>query len=286
MVMKKALKFVGLVIVGLLVVASGFIGLQYSKGASALETVYEVALVEVAVPTDAASIAEGQRLAIARGCTECHGADLGGKSIDMGPMGTLWGPNLTTSKRTPAEMARAIRHGVHMDGTPLILMPSEDYWVLSDRDVGMILAAIQAAPEVGREDRPQQIGPMAYVILGLGQMPVAAAKIDHDAVRSDAPPPGPTVEYGEYLANTCVGCHGKDLKGGIQQGPPGTPPSSNLTTALKGWTREDFEVALTQRKRPNGPDINEFMPATAFKSMTDVEFDALYAYLSSLPGNQ
>ena len=284
--MKKALKISGLVVVALLVVAGGFIGLQYSAGASALEVVYEAPLVEVTVPTDEASLAEGQRLVVARGCTECHGADLGGKAIDMGPMGVLWGPNLTNSKQTPAEMARAIRHGVHMDGTPLVLMPSEDYWILSDRDVGMILAAVEAAPEVKRENQPQQLGAMAYVVLGLGQMPIAAAKIDHKASRSTAPAPGPTVEYGKYLANTCIGCHGKDLKGGIEQGPPGTPPSSDLTTALNGWSREDLEAALTQRKRPNGPDINEFMPATAFKSMTDTEFDALYAYLSSLPGNQ
>lgn len=272
--------------VGAVLLVGGFVGLQYSSGSSILSSTMEVADYPFAAPADAASITEGKRLLKARGCTTCHGELLDGKFEDMGPMGSIYSPNLTTSDYTLAEVEKVIRHGIKKDGTPAILMPSEDYWIMSDKDLGMIWAAVEAAPDITKPNEESELGFMTYMLLGMGKFKVAAHKIDHAAKRGAAPVAGATAEYGEYIANTCVGCHGQDLKGGIEQGPPGTAPSSDLTSALKGWSREDLRTALVDGKRPDGTYLDAFMPKAAFAHLTEVEIDALYAFLSGLPGNK
>ena len=74
--------------------------------------------------------------------------------------------------------------------------------------------------------------------------------------------------------------------GPIAGGPPDWPPAANLTpTGLAGWTYEDFLGALRGGKRKTGEALREpmaSMPKFA-KNMTDVELQALWAYVKSLP---
>jgi len=66
--------------------------------------------------------------------------------------------------------------------------------------------------------------------------------------------------------------------------PPSFPDSQNLTPANLGkWTNADFRRALREGKRPDGSNIDKFMPWPAFSKMTDEEIDALWAYLQTLP---
>ncbi len=260
-----------------------------------IEQTWTVDVTPIAIPEDAASIEEGHRLYLARGCGDCHGENGAGRLVfDGGPVGRYVAPNLTTGARglsddySADDWVRAVRHGVNPDGRALIFMPSHEYAGLSDDDLGRIVAWVRTqAPLDGIADQTE-IGPLAKVLAAAGKFPlVPAVLIDHDATREPPPEPGPTVAFGAYLAATCTGCHGAGLAGGPMPGaPPDLPPPSNLTmhsTGLGDWSLADFETALREGTRPDGTTIDEFMPVRVTRYMTDVEIEALWAYLGSLP---
>jgi hypothetical protein len=63
------------------------------------------------------------------------------------------------------------------------------------------------------------------------------------------------------------------------------PPAANITphqTGLADWTEEDFFQAMREGVRPDGSDIDPFMPYEAFSGMTDDEISALWFYLQSV----
>ena len=67
-------------------------------------------------------------------------------------------------------------------------------------------------------------------------------------------------------------------------GPPGLPPASNLTPAgIGSWTEVDLTRALREGKRPDGSQLDEFMPWKVFRGMTDAEIHAVWLYLRSVP---
>ena len=98
-----------------------------------------------------------------------------------------------------------------------------------------------------------------------------------------------SAEFGKHLASVCMGCHGPDFSGGpIAGGDPSWPPARNLTpdaTGLKGWTYDQFVTALARSQRPDGTALRAPMTlmASYAQSMKDVERQALWAYLQSLP---
>ena len=76
-----------------LVVLAAFI---WIRSAAALRQTWRIDEPALTLPTDAEALARGRHLAVTRGCTECHGADLGGNTImEEPPIGRLAGPNLT-----------------------------------------------------------------------------------------------------------------------------------------------------------------------------------------------
>ncbi len=61
--------------------------------------------------------------------------------------------------------------------------------------------------------------------------------------------------------------------------------AANLTPhpdGLGDWTLDDLKTALRTGVRPDGTMISDAMPWRNLGQMTDVEFEALWAYLSSL----
>jgi mono/diheme cytochrome c family protein len=120
----------------------------------------------------------------------------------------------------------------------------------------------------------------------LGQFPLLPAeKLDHSPRARSAPAIAATAEYGKYLAQGCVGCHGANFAG---QHVPGTPPSfpdsQNLTPAALGkWSEADFIATIRTGKRPDGSALDPFMPWETYAQMTDVELQALWAYFRTLP---
>lgn len=280
---------IGAALVALVVLAAGTLWLLSNR---ALARRYDVTAAPITIPTDSAALARGRHLATAIGkCVDCHGENLGGTVMDMGPFGTFSPPNLTTGRggspaRSDAEWVRTIRHGVGAGGRPLVFMPSLAYHPMTEADLGALIAYLKWVPPVDTVLPPTRLGPIARLVLArTPEKLLAASAIDHAAPFPDAIPAGPTAEYGRYLAEIggCTSCHGADLKGGIHEGPPEVPASADLTPAGKmgSWSEEDFRKALREGVRPDGSVINPFMPWRLTRLMTDEEISAVWAYLKT-----
>lgn len=292
--MRKLLKIISW-IVGIVVMLVAVAGVTaYVRSNAALKKHYDVAVRPLVIPTDAAAMAQGQHLAETRGCNDCHGKDYaGGKVIEDGAMGILHAPNLTrghggrVATFTDADWVRAIRHGVGPDGRGLFIMPSEEYQHLSDADLGALIAFLKTVPAVDRERVPTSLGPVSRALLATGKMKLAAEVIDHAHIQPAVVTPGVTIEYGRYIAASCVGCHGPNFSGGkIDIGPPSWPHAANLTPHESGhlakWSEADFLNAIRTAKRPDGSELNPVMPRV-FGQMNDVELKALWLFFKSLP---
>lgn len=285
----KTLGKVLLGIVGLLVLA---VGVLFALSGRALGKKYPVGSAAVAIPGDSASLARGAHLVEAIvACRECHGDDLGGNPMPMGPLGTFVAPNLTSGRGgvAGAEVERlvlAIRHGVRPDSTPLVFMPAEAYAHLSDADLGAIIAYLRSAPAVDSVQPATSLGPIGRLILAKSpEQLIPAELVDHQATPPASVTPERSLAYGQYLANIggCTSCHLPTLKGGLELGPPGTPRTADLsaTGRVRQWSEEQFREALRTGVRPDQTTINPFMPWRWYRHMTDDEIGALYDFMRS-----
>ena len=294
--MKRLGKWIGVGIASALGLVLVAVVVIYLMTGSRFSRVYTVAVPPVAFVSDSATVAHGKHLSLIRGCVDCHGDRLEGfVIIDDPALGRMAGSNLTSGKggvadlyASSADWARAIRNGIAPDGRPLLLMPSHEFQILSDEDVGGLIAYIESLPPVDHEPPRSVARPLGRLLYLLGQLPLVPAElIDHGAERKPAPEAAPTAEYGAYLASGCVGCHGKGYSGGLASGmPPGTPSAANLTpheTGLGGWSGDQFRQVLRTGIRPDGRELDPWMPWRLTAHMTDTEIEALWAFFQSLP---
>jgi cytochrome c553 len=289
--MRKLLKWIGVglatVVAVALVAVATFVVLGGRK-LSAQRTLAPEVVGTVAVPTDAASLERGAHLARTR-CVFCHGDDLGGKKfIDDASFMLLNAPNLTRGAggvaagySDDAAWVRAIRHGLNPQGRALVIMPSEVFYFLSDEDLGALVAYVKSLPPVDRSFAAPQPSIVAKALLGAGVITSAVPYLamDHQAVRPPAPAPGPTAEYGEYIARSfgCRSCHGPELSG--QQTPgPEKFLAGNLTPGgpLKDWDEELFLEMIQGREHKE-------MPWGMLRSMHEDEQRALWRFLAAQP---
>jgi len=298
--LKRIVKRVLLGLVVLVVVLGGSVAayatMQSRVFDASMNKVYDVAPLSLQRSTDPAVIARGKHVAesIAPCASkECHGIDGGGatKTIVLGPLGTINGPNITSSglgaTYSDGELARLIRHGVKKDGRSVRFMPVQDFSWLPDSDIVAIISYLRTLPAVDRPNGVTEIGTLGKVLDVRNQIVLdVARRIDH-AKADLAPPPTPTVEYGRYVGRLCTGCHGDHLSGGRIPGAPSSLPIPlNLTpheTGMKGWTYEDFDKLLSTGVRKNGKTLDPFMPLEAIGKADEIERKALFAYLQSLP---
>lgn len=296
--MKKILKWVGIILGGLLGVLLVGLIVIYFQSQARLTRVYEVPEESVVIPTDEESIANGKHIFQFRGCESCHGENLEGKVyLDDPAIGKVISSNLTTGKggvggaMSDADWVRAIRHGIRPDGTGLLFMPSTEFYYLSDEDLGDVIAYIKSMPAADNELPPSSLSFTGRVVMTLVKdlTFIPAELIPHDATRPTAPVAGITPEYGTYLTQSCHVCHGPTMSGGVIPGLPSSwPPAPNLTfgsgSVLPTWTEEDFITALRTGKTPTGTELRSaYMPWTSYKYMSDDELKAVWAYLQSLP---
>jgi mono/diheme cytochrome c family protein len=138
-------------------------------------------------------------------------------------------------------------------------------------------------PPVEHEPGRTEIRLLGRVLHLFGQLQlVPAAGIDHRPRPRAAPAVAATSAYGEYLAHTCSGCHGRGYRGGPIPGmPPDLPPASDLA-AMDGWQAGDFVRAMREGVRPDGRDLHPLMPWQAFRTMTDAELSALWLFFAGL----
>lgn len=313
--MKTFSKLLGGAVLALVLVAAGGFLWATTTAESKLAAEYETHHFGMAIPwplspeevealgeheggaADEAALERGRHLVSARyGCSECHGADFGGGvMIDDPAMGRLFGPNLTlgegsvTRDFTATDWDRTVRHGVRRDGRPS-LMPCEDFFAMSDRELSDLVSFIRSLPPVDRTMPESSLGPVGKVMVATGKFRLSATLLaDHDAPHAlEAPPPAVTPEFGAHLAQVCSGCHRQGFEGGpIAQGPPDWAPATNLTPheeGLAGYTFEQFEKVMREGTKPNGEHVAAPMTVvTPYAArMTDTEMQALWLFISTL----
>jgi mono/diheme cytochrome c family protein len=280
----------------LLVVATAAVVTAQVVAQQRINRKVEVAVSAVAVPGDAAAIERGRYLYVSRGCADCHGANGGGRRfVDEAVLRASGphispGPGSVTAAYRPEDWVRTIRHGVKPDGRPVLIMPSEDYNRMTDADLGALVAYIRQMPEAKGGAADLQLGLPVRVMIALGVVKDAAAKIDHRLPPSLPVAEGPTAEHGRYVANMCLGCHGPALSGGpIPGAPPDWPAAANLTPGAgsvmaRYATADAFAAMLKSGRRPDGSVI-KVMPFESLAALNEVDVKALHAYLQTLAPN-
>lgn len=272
-----------------------------SLAASDAEMVPDFSDEELEIDLDAVALERalerGRYLIAARfPCAECHGHDFGGGVLLDDPVvGGFFGPNLTTGQGsavadyTMADWDRIIRHGVKPDGR-VSMMPSVDFFGMSDQELSDIVTTLRSMPPVDRQAPPTRLGPLGTALIATGAFTFSADEHeDHDAPHKLVPPPpDDPVVYGGHVAQACVGCHQRSFVGGPVVGaPPDWPAAANLTPheeGLAGWSFEDFDRAMTAGIRPDGQEIRTPMKEVApmAQAMTEIDRRAMYAYFMSL----
>jgi hypothetical protein len=291
----RGLKWIGAIVGCGLIALVGFVAFACARFDASLDKVYDVAVPVMVRSTDPAILARGKHLVSSVApcaASLCHGSDLsGGRPIEMGPVGTLVGPNITSASLGAAysdgELARLIKHGIKKDGRSVKFMPVQDFGWLPDSDVAAVVSYLRTLPGVDRTGEATVIRPLGKVLDRQDQFIMdVARRIDH-AKSYAVPEPAPTAEYGAFLGRLCTGCHGERLSGGrIPGSPPSIPTPLNLTsdaTGLRDWTFEDFVRLMRTAQRKNGKPLDPFMPVESWRNFDDVELEALWRYLQSVP---
>lgn len=296
--MKKFLKWVGIlfaVLIGVLLLALTVI---YIQTEARFTRIYETPTDVVAIPTDAESIELGKRIFQYRGCEGCHGEKLEGKVYLNDPaVGKVISSNLTSglggvgSAMSDEDWVRSTRYGIRPDGTPILFMPSTEFYYLNDEDLGAVIAYIKSVPAVDNELDPSSVSMTGRVVMTL--VPaitfIPSELIPLDAPRPAAPEVGITPAYGEYLSLSCKVCHGLTMSGGVIPGfPADWPPAPNITfgggSALPTWSEQDFINTIRTGKTPLQKELRaQYMPWGSYKFMSDDELKAVWVYLQSLP---
>jgi mono/diheme cytochrome c family protein len=235
-------------------------------------------------------------------CGGCHtprGPDAASKLLAGGnvfetPGFKVYTSNLTPDKETGLgnwtadQIKTAIMKGHRPDGTPLAVMPTGYYTVLTPRDADAIVAYLRSLKPVKN------------------QVPTPEYKA---AVKPDltAPPMGKIgrkARRGYYLATIghCMECHSPREKGvsraatqmGVGRhdfkGPWGVSTSRNITSdkekGLGSWTDAEIKRAITQGVNRNGDKLKPPMGYGAYAKMTDKDMGDLIAYLRTVPAKQ
>lgn len=295
--MKRALVWLGSIIGVLVLLLAAGLGTVYGITMTRMGKDYPTSVESIRVPTDSVSLARGKHLVEAVGkCQVCHGDNYAGTAFFHDAVfAQLTAPNLTSGKGgigstfTDDDYVRAIRHGVGKDGKSLLFMPSQAFYHFNDKDLGAVIAYIKSLPPADQTvPSKRSIGPIGRAVYLLSDFPLLSAPlVPVGEPRPADVPPGPTKEYGEYLAKAggCTSCHGPSLSGGSKIDGVA---AANLTAGgeVGKWTEEDFTKAIRTGVKPNGQILSAAMPWPYAKNMTDDEIRATWLYIHSLPAKK
>lgn len=277
-----------LIVLGALVAITGKV-----MGERKRTRVVNVPVTGVMWATDTASLERGRYLYLSRGCTDCHHVHGGGREFINDPKGLrIIGPNITmggpVAKYSADDWTRILRHGVKADGRAAFVMPSEDYARWTNADVAALVGYVRSLPPISGGEGIIELPTPVKALYGFGMIQDAFEKIDHTLPPAQPLPAAVNAPHGAYVANMCIGCHGPGLSGGkIPGGPPSWPAASNLTPGAESVMARypdapSFVAMLRSGKRADGSTI-QVMPFESLRELNDVDAQALYAYLKTIP---
>jgi cytochrome c553 len=257
----------------------------YVVSERSLNRTYAFKPAAIKIPTDPDSIAEGRRLAQVHECFGgCHGAGAEGRVLFHDPMiAHVVAPNLTAAvaRYRDDELAGIVRSGVRPDGRSMVVMPSDVLRLLSDEDLGRIIAFLRSVPAATGPGPDFWLGPVGRIGVAGGQLKTMA-----ELVAEALPAPmvdGAAAERGRYLASTiCGACHATNLAGApAGPGTSATPPLQ----VVAAYSPESF-TRLLRTGTALGDRQLGLMREVALASLSklsDAEIADLYGYLSALP---
>ncbi len=293
--LKKTLVGVGGLVGTIAVGGGGFVWTKTSAYAASMTRVYDSPPPAMVASSDPEVIARGKHLVESLGAcasADCHGADLsGGKTLEMGPLGTLTGPNITPAgiplAYSDGELGRLLTRGLKKDGTSVTFMPVQEFGWLPDEDIVAIISYVRSVPPVEKPNGVMAIGVLGKFLDRQDSIVLDVARRIALAPREQPPAPAPTPEYGRFVARLCTGCHGETFSGGRIPGTPDSiPVPANITpheTGIGAWTYEDFERLLDTGVKKNGEKVDPFMPIEGIARANETERRALWEYLRTVP---
>lgn len=241
-------------------------------------------------------------------CGNCHSpkgppAAVAGKDFSGGlrfdePPFDVTAPNITPDKETgignwtDAQIKTLLLTGKNEHGIQVAeVMPTAFYPILTPGDLDGIVAYLRSLTPV----KNKVADPIYKIALPHHVFP-GAEKSYSQADLNDK------LKRGFYLVTIghCMECHtpfappgGPDFanslgKGGREfPGPWGVSKSRNITShktaGIGDWTDAEIKTAITQGKRKDGTPLKGPMGYQYYAKMTDVDLDAVIAYLRTVP---
>ncbi len=270
---KKILKWGGISILVLVLVLFG-----YSE--YLIKTRSNPIPVTLVLPTDAASLEEGERLSRTMGCTGCHEKNLEGQIFFDAPIfARVVVPNISGlfHSESVETLEAAIRQGIGFDGRPLVLMPSDMFSYLTDEDTAKIIAFLKTKPVVENDLPGNFFGPISRLLFIKGDFKTAPNMILQNPPLKFNQATDPNLFKGEYVAMTmCTECHGQNLEG-ENQGDFYTP---DLSIAAS-YSFEEFAHLMKTGEASGGRDVGLMteVAKNRFSYLHDDEVAALYEFL-------
>lgn len=280
--MKKFLKWTGIVVGGLVGLALLGVALLYVLSERELRHRYPTdTTAALVIPSDAASIEEGHRLAQLTGCTHCHAQNLSGAvPMDIPRVVRFVAPNLTEllPNYSDAQLVTLLRRGVRPDGTGILFMPAEMTRHLDDSDLARLIAWLRTVPPAqGVTDRTEvRLG--GRFIIATGKYVSPARAIDEGKFAAVPSNISGATAHGRYLVMSyCTECHGQDLMGNpFAKSPP--------LVIAKSYSREDFSRLLHEGIALGGRETKLMGSAsrTRFVALTSEETAQIHEFLQTL----
>jgi mono/diheme cytochrome c family protein len=309
--MRRILKWVGIILVVFIVIIGGFLSYVAINGIPR----YEAKKIDLVVDKSPERVSHGRELAT-KLCMLCHrdpetGRLSGVRLADLPEaFGVAYSKNITQHKErgigtwTDGEIAWLLRTGIH-PRTGMYVPP----WMpkfphMSDYDLHSIIAFLRSDDDmlkpderVNREAEPTFFAKfLCYVAFKPFEYP--SSSIPH-------PDTSNTVAYGKYLAtgvHDCYQCHSKDFStmdpvvpensegffGGGLEMPDASGlivKTSNITgDKLHGvgrYSRDEFISLMSTNIRPDGTPLR--YPMVSYRSLGPHALGSLYDYLITTP---
>jgi mono/diheme cytochrome c family protein len=283
--MKRVLKLIGFTLLGMVVLLVIVMSFLYLRTSSRMDQRFDIQPIVTSVQPDSMLMARGKHVMEVEACQHCHGENLGGQVLMDMPLWRMSAPNLTSGRggigRTysVADWDRAIRSGVAKNGRGLRMMPADVYHNLSNEDTRALIAYLQQIAPVDNELPNSELRFLGAVMLGAGGFDPAENVYEPGLARETTPAHEPSAELGEYWTSVaCQGCHGEQF-GGKKSDDPNCPPAPSLVAA-SAWDVDDFRTTIRTGVNPGGRElIDQCMPWSSFKEMTDIELEAVHVFL-------